>query len=129
ARSSRTARLSWSRQRPGSPCGAWGERIVWQLFARQDQLLRCAGTGVRCVRQSKRCVACQSGSDYRWRVDFDAYAHAAADIVNARLSGMADLQAMFGAGSWQAAEATERDLAVIRRAQRRLRDVFELGSA
>jgi predicted RNA-binding Zn ribbon-like protein len=62
-------------------------------------------------------------------VDFDAYAHTAASMVNTRLSGMADLQAMLGAGSWQAAEANERDLAAIRRAQKRLRDVFELGSA
>ena len=62
-------------------------------------------------------------------MDFDAYAHTAADIVNARLSGMADLQTLFGAGSWQAADANERDLAAIRRAQKRLREVFELGSA
>jgi predicted RNA-binding Zn ribbon-like protein len=61
-------------------------------------------------------------------VDFDAYAKAAVDIVNSPLTEVDDLVALFGAESWQAAEATERDLNVIKRAQKRLREVFELGS-
>jgi predicted RNA-binding Zn ribbon-like protein len=62
-------------------------------------------------------------------VDFDAYARAAVDIVNAPLSSMEDLATLFGADSWQTAEATERDLSVLRRARKRLRDVFEHGSS
>jgi predicted RNA-binding Zn ribbon-like protein len=62
-------------------------------------------------------------------VDFDAYAKTAVDIVNARLSDVADLVDLFGPDSWQSAEVTDRDLAVLKRAQRRLRDVFEHGSA
>jgi predicted RNA-binding Zn ribbon-like protein len=62
-------------------------------------------------------------------VDFDAYARAAVDIVNAPLENMHDLATLFGEDSWQTAEATERDLAVLRRAKKRLRDVFEHGSS
>ena len=62
-------------------------------------------------------------------MDFDAYAKTAVDLVNARLAEVADLVTLFGAGSWQAAEVTDRDLATLKRAQKRLREVFEHGSA
>jgi len=62
-------------------------------------------------------------------VDFDAYAKTAVDIVNTPLHAVDDLVALFGPESWQAAEVTERDLAVIKRSQKRLREVFEHGSA
>jgi len=62
-------------------------------------------------------------------VDFDAYARTAVDIVNAPLADMADLTELFGEQDWLAEDATERDLAAIKRAQKRLRDVFENGSA
>jgi len=62
-------------------------------------------------------------------VDFDAYAPTAVDIVNAPLADMADLTELFGEQDWLAEDATERDLAAIKRAQKRLRDVFENGSA
>ena len=51
-------------------------------------------------------------------MDFDAYARAAVDIVNAPLENMHDLATLFGEDSWQTAEATERDLAVLRRAKK-----------
>jgi predicted RNA-binding Zn ribbon-like protein len=66
---------------------------------------------------------------YGGRVDFDAYARTAVDIVNAPLNDMLDLTALFGERSWLAATATERDLAALRRAQKRLREVFANGSA
>jgi predicted RNA-binding Zn ribbon-like protein len=62
-------------------------------------------------------------------VDFDAYARTAVDIVNAPLAEMADLARLFGEQQWMAQEANERDFAAIKRAQRRLRDAFEHGSA
>src|SRR5262245_44384790 len=62
-------------------------------------------------------------------VNFDAYAHRAVELVNAPLGGLEDLRDLFGAETWMADEATERDLSVFRRAQRRLRDVFALGTA
>ena len=62
-------------------------------------------------------------------MDFDAYAPTAVDIVNAPLADMADLTELFGEQDWLAEDATERDLAAIKRAQKRLRDVFENGSA
>jgi predicted RNA-binding Zn ribbon-like protein len=62
-------------------------------------------------------------------VDFDAYARTAVDIVNAPLESMGDLVALFEPGSWQRSEATERDLLVLRRARKRLREVFEHGCA
>jgi predicted RNA-binding Zn ribbon-like protein len=66
---------------------------------------------------------------YRGRVNFDAYAHRAADLVNASLDDVADLGSLAGAESWMVAEATDRDLATLRRAQKKLREVFEHGSA
>jgi predicted RNA-binding Zn ribbon-like protein len=67
--------------------------------------------------------------DYRWPVDFEAYAHTAVDLVNSPLADMSDVVALFGSGSWEAEESTERDLPVLRRARKRLREVFEHGSA
>jgi len=66
---------------------------------------------------------------YLCRVNFDAYAHRAADLVNASLDDLADLGKLVGAESWMADEATERDLAALRRAQKKLRDVFDLGAS
>src|SRR5689334_23603611 len=74
-------------------------------------------------------VAYQPNRDYRGRVDFDAYARTAVDIVNAPLESMHDLATLFGEGSWPATDATERDLVDLRRARKRLRDVFEHGSS
>jgi predicted RNA-binding Zn ribbon-like protein len=62
-------------------------------------------------------------------VDFEAYARSAVDVVNAPLTDLSEVIALFGADSWQAAEATERDLVALRRGRRRLREVFEHGSA
>src|SRR5258708_34817493 len=74
-------------------------------------------------------VATVAFLDYLGRVDFDAYARTAVDIVNAPLESMQDLAALFGEDSWQTAEATERDLIAFRRARKRLREVFEHGSS
>lgn len=63
-------------------------------------------------------------------MDFDAYARTAVDLVNAPLSGIDDLRALLARESpWMGDEAAERDLVTFRRAQKRLRDVFEFGSS
>ncbi|HET6215077.1 MAG TPA: CGNR zinc finger domain-containing protein [Micromonosporaceae bacterium] len=62
-------------------------------------------------------------------MDFDAYARTAVELVNVRLDDLGDLKGLFGSDSWMVQEATDRDVAVFRRAQKRLRDVFELGTA
>jgi len=63
-------------------------------------------------------------------VNFDAYARTAVDLVNAPLEGLDDLRTIFTAdNAWMRDEVTDRDLAVFRRAQKRLREVFELGTA
>jgi predicted RNA-binding Zn ribbon-like protein len=62
-------------------------------------------------------------------VNFDEYARTAVDLVNARLETLDDARAFFGAGSWQAAEVTERDVTMLRKGAKRLRDIFEHGSA
>jgi predicted RNA-binding Zn ribbon-like protein len=63
-------------------------------------------------------------------VNFDAYARTAVDLVNAELDDLAGLQAMFSADhAWMRDEAVEKDVAVFRKAQRRLRDVFEYGTS
>jgi predicted RNA-binding Zn ribbon-like protein len=59
-------------------------------------------------------------------VDFDAYARTAVELVNARLATPDDLRQLLVRDEVQ---LTERDLGVFRRAQRRLRDVFALGTA
>lgn len=62
-------------------------------------------------------------------MNFDEYARTAVDLVNARIDTLDELRAFFGATSWRSAEATERDLAALKRGQRRLREVFEHGSS
>ncbi len=62
-------------------------------------------------------------------MDFDAYARTAVELVNAPLENLADLRALFGARTWLAERATEKDVTIMRRAQKRLREVFELGTA
>jgi predicted RNA-binding Zn ribbon-like protein len=62
-------------------------------------------------------------------VNFDAYARTAVDLVNARLEDLDDLRTVFNADSWMRAEVTERDVAIFRRAQKRLRDIFEYGTS
>lgn len=79
----------------------------------------------RAYRPAPRVVAIVYGC----RVDFAAYAHTAVRLVNAPLSTIEDLRALFPAGRWEQAELTDRDLTGLRRAQRRLRTVFALGTA
>ena len=61
-------------------------------------------------------------------MNFDAYAQRAVVLVNAPLATQGDLVAIFEAADWSGAKADERDLAAFRRAQKRVREVFELGS-
>jgi predicted RNA-binding Zn ribbon-like protein len=61
-------------------------------------------------------------------VNFDAYAHRAVALVNAPMGDLDDLKSLLDPESWMAAEATDRDLATFRRGQKRLREIFELGS-
>lgn len=62
-------------------------------------------------------------------MDFDAYARTAVTLVNARLAAPADLGALFPPDSWQHQRLRERDFAVLRKGQQRLRTVFTLGAA
>jgi predicted RNA-binding Zn ribbon-like protein len=62
-------------------------------------------------------------------VNYEQYARTAVDLVNSQVGTLEQVQAFYGPGSWQAAEATERDVATLRRGAKRLRDVFEHGSA
>jgi predicted RNA-binding Zn ribbon-like protein len=62
-------------------------------------------------------------------VNFDAYAHRAVDLVNASLTDFAGLSALLGNEPWMRDEVAERDLASFRRAQRKLREVFDLGTS
>ena len=62
-------------------------------------------------------------------MNFDEYARTAVDLVNAQVETLDDLRAFFGPESWQALEASDRDVATLRRGARRLREVFEHGSA
>jgi predicted RNA-binding Zn ribbon-like protein len=63
-------------------------------------------------------------------VNFDAYARTAVDLVNAPLHDLDDLRRFLARDSaWMGEEVAERDLAVVRRARNRLRDVFEFGSS
>jgi predicted RNA-binding Zn ribbon-like protein len=63
-------------------------------------------------------------------VNFDAYARTGVDLVNARLDNLDDLRAVFSdEHGWMRDEVTERDVSVFRRAQKRLRVVFELGAS
>jgi predicted RNA-binding Zn ribbon-like protein len=62
-------------------------------------------------------------------VNFEQYARTAVDLVNAQLETLEQVRAFYGPGSWQATEATERDVAMLRRGAKRLREVFEYGTA
>ncbi|MGE5826912.1 MAG: CGNR zinc finger domain-containing protein, partial [Micromonosporaceae bacterium] len=62
-------------------------------------------------------------------MNFDEYARTAVDLVNARFETADELREFFGPTSWQATEATERDVAALRRGQKRLREIFEHGSS
>jgi predicted RNA-binding Zn ribbon-like protein len=62
-------------------------------------------------------------------VDFDAYAKTAVDLVNAPLEDLAQLKAVLPGPDWMCEDATERDLQTFRKAQRRLREVFEFGAS
>ncbi len=63
-------------------------------------------------------------------MNFDAYARTAVDLVNAPMEGIDDLRAVFVVdNAWMRDEVTERDVTTFRRAQKRLRDVFQFGSA
>jgi predicted RNA-binding Zn ribbon-like protein len=62
-------------------------------------------------------------------VNFDAYAHRAVDLVNAPMDRLDDMMLLLRADSWMREEATERDIATFRRAQKKLREVFELGAS
>jgi predicted RNA-binding Zn ribbon-like protein len=62
-------------------------------------------------------------------VNFDAYAQRAVVLVNAPLTALSDLVSIFDDAGWPEAAADERDLAAFRRAQKRLRDVFDHGSS
>jgi predicted RNA-binding Zn ribbon-like protein len=67
---------------------------------------------------------------YGCRVNFDAYARTGVDLVNARLESLEDLRALFtDENAWMRNEVTERDMTIFRRAQKRLRDVFEFGTS
>ncbi|WDZ85497.1 CGNR zinc finger domain-containing protein [Micromonospora cathayae] len=63
-------------------------------------------------------------------MNFDAYARNGVDLVNARLDDLDDLRALLPAEhSRTRDELAERDLAIFRRAQKRLRDVFGYGTS
>ena len=63
-------------------------------------------------------------------MNFDAYARTAVDLVNAGLDDLAGLRALFaGEQAYMRDHVAEKDLAAFRRAQRRLREVFECGTS
>ncbi len=62
-------------------------------------------------------------------MNFDAYAQRAVTLVNMPLTTVDDLGAVFEVIGWERRHADERDLAIFRKAQRRLREVFDLGAA
>lgn len=63
-------------------------------------------------------------------MDFDAYARTAVDLVNASLTDLDAVRGVFTDDhAWMRDEVTDRDAGVLRRAQKKLRDVFELGTA
>ncbi|MFS8521933.1 MAG: CGNR zinc finger domain-containing protein, partial [Micromonosporaceae bacterium] len=62
-------------------------------------------------------------------MDFDAYARTAVALVNTPLRTLDDARELFPPGGWQRGELTDRDLAMLRRGQRRLREIFALGAA
>jgi predicted RNA-binding Zn ribbon-like protein len=62
-------------------------------------------------------------------VNFEEYARTAVDLVNAGVDTLQQARAFYGTESWQATELTERDVATLRRGAKRLREIFEFGSA
>jgi predicted RNA-binding Zn ribbon-like protein len=62
-------------------------------------------------------------------VNFDAYAHRAVTLVNAPLAGLDDLDVIYRGAGWTDVRADDRDLAAFRRVQKRLREIFGLGSS
>jgi predicted RNA-binding Zn ribbon-like protein len=64
-------------------------------------------------------------------VNFDAYARTAVELVNAGLDDLDGLRKLFATDelAWMSSEVTEKDLSAVRRAQRRLREVFEYGTS
>jgi predicted RNA-binding Zn ribbon-like protein len=62
-------------------------------------------------------------------VNFDEYARTAVDLVNSHLESVDQLRELYGAESWQAGEVNDRDVATLRKGAKRLREVFEHGSA
>lgn len=62
-------------------------------------------------------------------VNFDEYARTAVDLANAQVETLEQVRAFYGEASWQAAETTEKDVAVLRKGAKRLREIFEYGSA
>lgn len=61
-------------------------------------------------------------------MDFNAYARTAVELVNARLETLEDLRGHLTPEQPELV-LSERDLGMFRRAQRRLREVFEYGAA
>jgi predicted RNA-binding Zn ribbon-like protein len=62
-------------------------------------------------------------------VNFDAYAHRAVALVNGSLASVDDLGKIYEGTGWEARHADERDLVPLRKVQRRLREIFELGAS
>lgn len=62
-------------------------------------------------------------------MNFDAYARTAVELVNTSLDNVDELRSLFdGENAWMSDEVADRDLTIFRRAQKRLRDVFEYGT-
>lgn len=61
-------------------------------------------------------------------MDFGAYARTAVELVNAPMRTDDDIRAFFPPHTGHHELLTDRDVTVLRRAQRRLRDVFALGA-
>jgi len=62
-------------------------------------------------------------------VNFDEYARTAVDLVNSQVETVDQLRQLYGSDSWQAGEVNDRDVATLRRGAKRLREIFEHGSA
>ncbi|WP_018221544.1 CGNR zinc finger domain-containing protein [Salinispora pacifica] len=63
-------------------------------------------------------------------MNFDAYARTGVDLINIRLDDLDALRSLFPEDiAWMRDAVSERDLTIFRRAQKRLRDVFEYGTS
>jgi predicted RNA-binding Zn ribbon-like protein len=62
-------------------------------------------------------------------VNFEEYARTAVDLVNSHVDSLDQVRAFYGTENWQATEATEKDVAILRKGAKRLREIFEFGSA